>query len=40
MIKYQAVAFKTLDGLTLRGRLYPAANRGPAIIITSSVRGF
>lgn len=28
------VEFKTVDGLTLRGRLYRAAIRGPAIILT------
>ncbi|PYH99746.1 alpha/beta-hydrolase [Aspergillus ellipticus CBS 707.79] len=28
------VEFRTLDGLTLRGLLYPAETRGPAIIIT------
>ncbi|KAL9083286.1 MAG: hypothetical protein Q9165_008592 [Trypethelium subeluteriae] len=27
-------SFKTLDGLTLRGWLFPAAQRGPAIIMT------
>ncbi|KAI1178392.1 DltD N-terminal domain protein [Nemania sp. FL0916] len=28
------VEFKTLDGLTLRGHLYPASTRGPAVIMT------
>ncbi|WYZ35336.1 hypothetical protein EsH8_I_001612 [Colletotrichum jinshuiense] len=30
----QDVEFRTLDGLTLRGWLYPAAQRGPALIMT------
>ncbi|KAK4120692.1 DltD N-terminal domain protein [Parathielavia appendiculata] len=30
----QNVEFKTLDGLTLRGWLFPAPQRGPAIIMT------
>ncbi|PYI04017.1 alpha/beta-hydrolase [Aspergillus sclerotiicarbonarius CBS 121057] len=30
----QPVEFKTLDGLTLRGSLYPAAARGPGIVMT------
>ncbi|KAF4312735.1 hypothetical protein GTA08_BOTSDO11851 [Botryosphaeria dothidea] len=30
----QEVEFKTLDGLTLRGWLYPAKSRGPGIIMT------
>ncbi|KAF7593594.1 hypothetical protein BBP40_011214 [Aspergillus hancockii] len=30
----QDVALKTLDGLTLVGRLYPAEKRGPGIIMT------
>ncbi|RWA09890.1 hypothetical protein EKO27_g5203 [Xylaria grammica] len=35
MASYQEdVAFKTLDGLTLRGTLYPGSNRGPGIIMT------
>lgn len=32
------VEFKTLDGLTLRGWLYPAAQRGPAMIMSPGVR--
>ncbi|KAI9642740.1 hypothetical protein NHQ30_008471 [Ciborinia camelliae] len=28
------VEFQTLDGLTIRGTLYPASKRGPAVIIT------
>ncbi|KAL2441684.1 Thiohydrolase [Exophiala dermatitidis] len=31
---YQVVKFKTIDGVILRGRLYPAAHRGPAVILT------
>ncbi|GKZ17712.1 hypothetical protein AbraIFM66951_009612 [Aspergillus brasiliensis] len=34
MSSKQRVEFKTLDGLTLRGDLYPAESRGPAIILT------
>jgi hypothetical protein len=32
------IEFKTLSGVTLRGWLYPAANRGPAIILSAGVR--
>ncbi|KAF6807781.1 DltD domain-containing protein [Colletotrichum sojae] len=31
---FRDVEFQTLDGLTLRGSLYPAGTRGPAAIIT------
>ncbi|PGH05503.1 hypothetical protein AJ80_08324 [Polytolypa hystricis UAMH7299] len=31
---YQNVKFKALDGVYLRGRLYPAAQRGPAVIMS------
>ena len=34
---HEDVEFQTLDGLTIRGWLYPAASRGPAIIITPGV---
>lgn len=34
---HQDVEFKTLDGLTIRGWLYPAKSRAPAIIITPGV---
>lgn len=34
----QNVEFTTLDGLTLRGWLFPAPERGPAIIMTPGVR--
>ncbi|OKL61916.1 hypothetical protein UA08_02260 [Talaromyces atroroseus] len=34
MANKQDVEFKTIDGLTLRGWLFPAAQRGPAIIMT------
>ncbi|KAL2000897.1 hypothetical protein VTN02DRAFT_2485 [Thermoascus thermophilus] len=33
-MSFQDVEFKTLDGLTLRGALYPARERGPAVIMT------
>jgi len=33
----EEVTFKTLDGLSLCGRLYPAASRGPGIVITPGV---
>lgn len=32
------IEFKTLDGITLRGWLYPAEKRGPAIILSAGVR--
>jgi len=31
------VEFKTIDGLTLKGWLYPTSARGPAIVITPGV---
>ncbi|KAL3473254.1 Alpha/Beta hydrolase protein [Aspergillus californicus] len=31
---YRNVQFKTLDGIYLRGRLYPAAQKGPAVILS------
>ena len=34
---YQDIEFKTIDGLTIRGSLYPAANKGPAVIMTPGV---
>ncbi|KAK7915180.1 DltD N-terminal domain protein [Apiospora marii] len=34
MANKEDVEFKTMDGLTLRGWLFPAAQRGPAIIMT------
>jgi hypothetical protein len=37
MAAHEEVEFKTLDGLTLRGWLYPASKRGPGIIITPGV---
>lgn len=37
MAAHEAVEFKTLDGLTLSERLYPASKRGPGIIITPGV---
>ena len=36
-LRVEDAEFKTLDGLTLRGNLYPASSRGPAIIITPGV---
>ncbi|KAJ8124886.1 hypothetical protein O1611_g8754 [Lasiodiplodia mahajangana] len=33
MSRFEAVSFPTLDGLTLRGNLYPASQRGPGIIL-------
>ncbi|KAL9122681.1 MAG: hypothetical protein Q9187_000767 [Circinaria calcarea] len=33
-ISYEDVEFKTIDGLILRGSLYPAASRGAAVIMT------
>lgn len=32
------IEFKTLDGITLRGWLYPAEKRGPGIILSAGVR--
>lgn len=32
------VEFITLDGLTLRGWLFPASQRGPAMIMSPGVR--
>ena len=38
MSYHDDVEFKTLDGLTLRGWLYPVTNgRGPAVILTPGV---
>jgi hypothetical protein len=37
MPAHQEVEFKTLDRLTLKGRLYPASRRGPGIILTPGV---
>ena len=37
MAHHEDVEFKTLDGLTLRGWLYPVSGRGPAIVITPGV---
>lgn len=33
----QDVDFKTIDGLTLRGRMYIASNRGPGIVMSPGV---
>ena len=32
------VAFPTMDGLTLRGWLYPSGKRSPALVMTQGVR--
>jgi hypothetical protein len=37
MSNHEDVEFKTLDGLTLRGSLYPAQQKGPGIVITPGV---
>jgi hypothetical protein len=37
MLSHEDVEWKTLDGLTIRGWLYPASKRGPGIIITPGV---
>lgn len=37
MSAHQDIVFKTLDGITLTGWLYPASKRGPAIILTPGV---
>jgi hypothetical protein len=34
---YEDVAFKTLDGIRLRGYLYAASRKGPAVILTPGV---
>ncbi len=34
---HEDVDFNTLDGLILRGWLYPASARGPAVIMTPGV---
>jgi hypothetical protein len=37
MSSREDVEFKTVDGLTLRGWLFPADKKGPAIIMTPGV---
>lgn len=37
MSNTQNVEFKTLDGLLLRGVLYPVSGRGAAVILTPGV---
>ena len=37
MSRHQDVEFKTLDGLTLRGWLYPTDRRSAAVILTPGV---
>ncbi|RYP61240.1 hypothetical protein DL771_010200 [Monosporascus sp. 5C6A] len=34
MKRYDEIEFKTVDGLTIRGWLYPASGRGPGVIMT------
>jgi hypothetical protein len=34
---HEDIEFKTIDGLTLRGWLYPAASKGSAVIMTPGV---
>lgn len=34
---YEDVSFKTVDGLTLRGWLYPVAGKAPAVIMSPGV---
>ena len=34
---HEAIEFRTLDGLTIRGSLYPATKRGPAVVMTPGV---
>jgi hypothetical protein len=36
-LRHEDVEFKTIDGLILRGWLYPAASKGPAVIMTPGV---
>jgi fumagillin biosynthesis transferase len=36
-MKREDVEFRTFDGLTLRGWLYPASERGPALIMNQGV---
>jgi hypothetical protein len=40
MATHKDVEFKTLDDIILRGSLYPASRRGPAIILTPGVSQF
>ena len=40
MANRQNVEFKTMDGITLRGDLYSAGQRGPAVILTPGVSPF
>jgi hypothetical protein len=37
MTSQQEVEFKTTDGLTLRGRIFAAKERGPAVIMSPGV---
>lgn len=37
MASREDVEFKTVDGTILRGRLYPATVRGPAVVMTPGV---
>lgn len=37
MASAEDVEFKTIDGITLRGRIYPAKALGPGIVISPGV---
>ena len=37
MMQHEDVEFRTIDGLLLRGRVYPANERGPGIILSPGV---
>lgn len=37
MVNHEDIEFLTLDGLTLRGWLYPVNELGPAVILTPGV---
>lgn len=37
MVVPQDVEFKTVDGITLRGHLFSARNRGPGVVMSPGV---
>ena len=37
MVAYEDVGFKTIDKITLRGRLFPAKDRGPGLVMSPGV---
>ncbi|GKT64372.1 N-terminal alpha/beta hydrolase domain protein [Colletotrichum tofieldiae] len=39
MTRQQDVEFKTVDGVTLRGRIFPAADRGPGVVMCPGFNG-